>query len=67
MKSSPKNSWLFWSCFAPACRDFWCQVTEGMSGDPSILYIKTILDLFTAGIFATLLGYAVMTIAIRRS
>ena len=35
-------------------------MTEGMSGDPSILYIKTILDLFTAGIFATLLGYAVM-------
>ncbi|WP_421549721.1 DUF554 domain-containing protein [Kluyvera intermedia] len=39
-------------------------MTEGMSGDPSILFIKTILDLFTAGIFATLLGYAVMTIAI---
>lgn len=39
-------------------------MTEGMSGDPSILYIKTILDLFTAGIFATLLGYSVMTIAI---
>ena len=31
-------------------------MTEGMSGDPSIL--------FTAGIFATLLGYAVMTIAV---
>ena len=39
-------------------------MTEGMSGDPSILYIKPILDLFTAGIFATLLGFAVMTIAI---
>lgn len=39
-------------------------ITEGMSGDPSILYIKTILDLFTAGIFATLLGFAVITIAI---
>ena len=39
-------------------------MTEGMSGDPSILYIKTILDLFTAGNFATLLGFAVMTIAI---
>ncbi|BBQ82327.1 MULTISPECIES: DUF554 domain-containing protein [Enterobacteriaceae] len=39
-------------------------MTEGMSGDPSILYIKTILDLFTAGIFATLLGFAVITIAI---
>lgn len=40
------------------------SMTEGMSGDPSILYIKTILDLFTSGIFATLLGYAVMTIAV---
>ena len=39
-------------------------MTEGMSGDPSILYIKPILDLFTAGIFATLLGFAVITIAI---
>lgn len=37
---------------------------EGMTGDPSILYIKTVLDLFTAAIFATMLGYAVVTIAI---
>ncbi|WP_434777911.1 DUF554 domain-containing protein [Neisseria sp. Ec49-e6-T10] len=37
---------------------------EGMTGDPSILYIKTILDLFTALIFATSLGYAVATIAV---
>lgn len=37
---------------------------EGMTGDPSILYIKTVLDLFTAAIFATMLGYAVMTIGI---
>lgn len=37
---------------------------EGMTGDPSILYIKTILDLFTSAIFATLLGFAVATIAI---
>ncbi|HGM5491756.1 TPA: DUF554 domain-containing protein [Serratia fonticola] len=37
---------------------------EGMTGDPSILYIKTVLDFFTAAIFATLLGYAVMTIAL---
>jgi len=34
---------------------------EGMSGDPSLLYIKTILDLFTALIFATSLG---MTLAL---
>ncbi|WP_373699559.1 DUF554 domain-containing protein [Neisseria dentiae] len=37
---------------------------EGMTGDPSILYIKTILDLFTAGIFAITLGYAVAVIAV---
>ena len=37
---------------------------EGMTGDPSILYIKTILDFFTAGIFAITLGYAVLTIAV---
>ena len=37
---------------------------EGMTGDPSILYIKTILDFFTAGIFAITLGYAVSAIAV---
>ncbi|MFD1802758.1 DUF554 domain-containing protein [Mixta tenebrionis] len=37
---------------------------EGMTGDPSILYIKTVLDLFTAAVFATMLGYAVIAIAI---
>lgn len=40
------------------------SMNEGMTGDPSILYIKTILDFFTAGIFAISLGYAVATIAI---
>lgn len=37
---------------------------EGMTGDPSILYIKTVLDFFTAAIFASLLGYAVVFIAL---
>ncbi|ULJ69750.1 DUF554 domain-containing protein [Wielerella bovis] len=37
---------------------------EGMTGDPSILYIKTILDFFTAGIFAISLGMAVSTIVV---
>lgn len=37
---------------------------EGMTGDPSILYIKTVLDLFTAAIFATMLGFSVMVIGI---
>jgi uncharacterized membrane protein YqgA involved in biofilm formation len=39
-------------------------MTEGMTGDPSILIAKSFLDLFTAAIFATALGYAVATIAI---
>lgn len=37
---------------------------EGMTGDASILMLKSVLDFFTAGVFATLLGYAVMTIGI---
>lgn len=37
---------------------------EGMTGDASILYIKTILDFFTAGIFAISLGFAVSTIVV---
>ncbi|WP_027415433.1 DUF554 domain-containing protein [Aneurinibacillus terranovensis] len=37
---------------------------EGMTGDHSVLLAKAILDFFTAGIFATTLGYIVMTIAI---
>ncbi|MFS2222285.1 DUF554 domain-containing protein [Pantoea sp. B65] len=37
---------------------------EGMTGDPSILYIKTVLDLFTSAIFATMLGFSVMVIGI---
>lgn len=37
---------------------------EGMTGDPSILYVKSILDLFTAAIFATALGYAVAAIVV---
>lgn len=37
---------------------------EGMTGDPSILYIKSILDFFTAMIFAATFGYAIAAIAI---
>lgn len=40
------------------------SMNEGMTGDPSILFTKSILDLFTAAIFATGLGYAVATIAV---
>lgn len=37
---------------------------EGMTGDASILLAKSVLDLFTAMLFATELGYAVVLIAI---
>lgn len=39
-------------------------LTEGMTGDPTILLTKSILDFFTAAIFATALGYIVATVAI---
>jgi len=39
-------------------------LTEGMTGDHSVLITKSILDFFTAGIFATALGYLVLTICI---
>lgn len=40
------------------------SIREGMTGDPSILVAKSILDLFTGGIFATALGYAVAVVCI---
>lgn len=40
------------------------SMNEGMSGDASILIIKSFLDFFTAMIFATSLGYAVSMIFI---
>lgn len=40
------------------------SMQEGMTGDSTILITKSILDLFTAAIFATELGLAVMLIAI---
>lgn len=39
-------------------------LTEGMNGDTSILISKSILDFFTAAIFAANLGYVVSLIAI---
>ncbi|MDF7671238.1 DUF554 domain-containing protein [Orbaceae bacterium ESL0721] len=39
-------------------------LTEGMSGDPSLLIAKAFLDLFTAAIFAITLGYSVAMIAV---
>lgn len=40
------------------------SLTEGMTSDPSILISKSILDLFTAAIFAANLGYVVSVIAV---
>lgn len=40
------------------------SMQEGITGDPTILITKSILDLFTAAIFATELGLSVMLIAI---
>ena len=40
------------------------SMQEGISGDATVLITKSILDLFTATIFATELGLAVMLIAI---
>lgn len=39
-------------------------LNEGITGEASLLISKAFLDLFTAAIFATTLGYLVMTIAI---
>lgn len=39
-------------------------MNEGMTGDPQILMVKSILDFFTSGIFATALGYAVAIISV---
>lgn len=39
-------------------------LNEGMTGDYSILFAKSILDFFTAAIFAVVLGFIVMILAI---
>ena len=41
-----------------------CSIVSGMSGDLSVLISKSILDLFTAAIFACSLGMVVCMIAI---
>jgi len=39
-------------------------MNEGMTGDPQILIVKSILDFFTSAIFATALGYSVASVCI---
>lgn len=40
------------------------SMNEGITGDPSILFAKSLLDLLTAAIFATSLGLSVATICV---
>jgi len=40
------------------------SMNEGMTGDPTLLIVKAILDLFTAAIFAASLGYTVATLVV---
>ncbi|WP_211225337.1 DUF554 domain-containing protein [Maridesulfovibrio zosterae] len=39
-------------------------MNEGMTGDPTLLIVKSILDIFTAAIFASTLGYSVALLVI---
>jgi len=39
-------------------------MNEGMTGDSSLLMVKSFLDLFTAAIFATALGFSVATLVV---
>lgn len=39
-------------------------LTEGMTGDPTLLIVKAILDLFTAPIFSSAMGFTVAILAI---
>jgi uncharacterized membrane protein YqgA involved in biofilm formation len=40
------------------------SMSEGMTGDPTLLIVKAILDLFTSAIFAASLGYTVATLVV---
>lgn len=40
------------------------SMTEGMTGDPTLLYVKSILDFFTAPIFASSMGLSIGVLVI---
>ncbi|WP_027178850.1 DUF554 domain-containing protein [Maridesulfovibrio bastinii] len=40
------------------------SMTEGMTGDPTLLYVKSILDFFTAPIFASSMGISIGVLVI---
>lgn len=50
--------------FAASGTGIFGAMNEGMTGDPSILFVKSILDFFTSAIFATALGYSVAAVCI---
>lgn len=50
--------------FSASANVFIGSLYEGMTGDATILIIKSILDFFTAMIFATTIGYSVMFLGI---
>lgn len=50
--------------FSASANVFIGSLYEGMTGDATILIIKSILDFFTAMIFATNIGYSVMFLGI---
>lgn len=50
--------------FSVSANVFIGSLYEGITGDATILFIKSILDFFTAMIFATTIGYSVMFIGI---
>ena len=50
--------------FSASANVFIGSLYEGITGDATILFIKSILDFFTAMIFATTIGYSVMFIGI---
>ena len=49
---------------SPSGTGIFGALTEGMTGDPTILLTKSILDFFTAAIFASTLGYIITVIFI---
>jgi uncharacterized protein len=50
--------------FCASATGIFGAMNEGMTGDTSLLIVKSILDFFTAAIFATALGYSLGTLAI---
>ncbi len=50
--------------FCASATGIFGAMNEGMTGDTSLLIVKSILDFFTAAIFATALGYSLAALAI---